>query len=499
MFLGILTNGRMFSYSPLLEKLVKNDLRYVYISLLGSTEKIHNNIIKSQGFNQTIKGIKNILKYKNIECKVNVTVVSKNINDLKNIVDLAESIGIRKLKFSSVDCKGNVYNDITMIPKLSETVRKIKEAIDYALNKNVTIYTSDLPLCLIKGYEQYIDNLETNGIVAMTEISEEEIFPVDNDDKIKPLSCNGCKDYARCKGIDVGYLKINGDSEISSSRKIGNSFLYTLKENFGQISCSDFIKNKHEIIVKNGKYKIYKPNFDITNNKEIEKLKENEQIYIINKLHTDSVLTQLTKLGQDNKCKECNKKKNCARIFIPQKNNPFMKYIDSVKNELNNLEGKVLDIGCGNMFFEDTFLQLIEDRKIDYLGVDPECSTNPKYKVIVSEFEKYNFPNESFDNILLLGSYNHILNLELLFHKIEKELRNNGLLIITDSEPYIILKDNMEEKKKHDFEHYRNASSSDVISELKKYNFKIIKEMSVNKNTCNQWMVVARKRTKEDD
>jgi len=213
-YFGLATNGRMFSYNFFLEKLIENNLKYVYLSLLGSTKKIHNKIINSDGFEQTIAGINNIVKCTLIELKVNVVVVSENINDLKNIVDLAKKIGVKKLKFSSVDCKGRVLKNIEIVPKLLLTVKKIKEAVDYAIKKNIQPYISDFPLCLIGEYEKYIDNLETGGIEVMSEIFEEKFFPVDSEDKLKLLNCKGCKKYEICKGVDKEYLRINGDSEI---------------------------------------------------------------------------------------------------------------------------------------------------------------------------------------------------------------------------------------------------------------------------------------------
>ncbi|MDH3324432.1 MAG: radical SAM protein [Candidatus Peregrinibacteria bacterium] len=223
MSLGLITNGRMFSYKPILEKLIHNNLKYAYISLLGSTKEIHDKIVGAQSFNQTIKGIENLTKHNSVKHKINVTVVSKNINDLKNIVDLAKKIGIKKLKFSSVDYKGNVLRNIKMVPKLSLTIDKIKEAIDYAIEKDIKPYISDLPLCLIGEYNKYIDNMETNDIEVMSEIFENELFYIDSEDKTKPTSCAGCTKYKKCKGIDKEYLKINGDKELKEAKNFNRN------------------------------------------------------------------------------------------------------------------------------------------------------------------------------------------------------------------------------------------------------------------------------------
>ena len=223
MNLGFITNGRMFSYYPFVEKLIQNNLKYVYVSLSGSNEKIHNSITNSQSFNQTVKGIENLAKYKSLELKLNITVISENIYDLKNMVDLAKNIGAKKIKFSSVDCKGNVLKDMKIVPKLSLTIEKIKEAVDYTIEKGMQPLVSDFPLCLIGEYSRYIDNLETNGIKVMSEVFEDKLFPIDFDDKVKSSVCAGCEKYKSCKGIDKEYLKRNGDGEIRDARKLNIS------------------------------------------------------------------------------------------------------------------------------------------------------------------------------------------------------------------------------------------------------------------------------------
>jgi len=249
MRLGLITNGRMFSYGTFLRELIKNNLRYVYISLLGSKKSIHNQITCSDSFNQTIKGIKNVIKHNSLEYKINVTVISKNVDDLMNIIDLAKKIKIRNLKFSFVDCKGNTLKNVNIVPHLFLAVKKIKDAVDYSIQSNIQAYISDFPLCLIGKYSKYIDNLKTNKIEVMSEIFENELYPIDSNDKTKPPSCVGCEKYNLCLGIDKNYINLNGDEEIKKVRKIGNSVLYTLTNKSKILNCKNVPKDVKKIVL----------------------------------------------------------------------------------------------------------------------------------------------------------------------------------------------------------------------------------------------------------
>jgi len=493
MRLGLITNGRMLSYDPFLKELIKNNLGYVYISLLGSKKNIHNQITHSNSFDQTIKGIKNIVKYKSVEHKVNVTVISKNIDNLKNIVDLAKKIKIRKLKFSSVDCKGNTLKSLDMVPDLSLAIRKIKESVDYSITQNIQPYISDFPLCLIGKYNKYIDNLETNKIEVMSEVFENRLYPIDHNDKVKPPCCMGCEKYGPCLGIDKNYFKVKGDKEIKRAKKIGNSVLYILTKESKNINCKNVPKNVKKMVLHNKDYKIYECHSDNFTKKQIDLLKERDQVYNLRDDLPKKEFLNLIKLKQYPRCNKCKSRHECSRIFMSDNKKVFQEYFSNLKRELKNLKGKVLDIGCGDIYFKDVFLELVKNKRIDYLGLDPKKNTNKKLKTIQSNFEDYKSRKNYFDNILVLGSYNHILDINLALKKIKEYLKTNGLLIISDNESFIILKDkkNLDHPKK-EFEHYRNASIGEVKEKLIELNFKVMKEIPVNKETCNQWLIVAK-------
>lgn len=493
---GLITNGRMFAYNSFLKKLVQNNLKYVYISLLGSSKKLHNNITNSNSFEQTIKGIENIVKYKSVEHKVNVTVISKNINDLKNIVDLAKKIKVRKLKFSPVDCKGNVLKNHDIVPDLSLTIRKIKEAVDYTIQKNIQARISDLPLCLIGKYSKHIDNLETNKIKVMSEVSEDKLYPIDHNDKTKLTGCAGCEKYSLCLGIDKNYLEIKGDGEIKKARKVGNSVLYILKKTLDNIDCKNIPKDTKKIIIKNKDCNVYICHSDNFSEKQINSLKDKEQVYLQDEKCPEKEFLNLIKLKQDQKCKKCKNKNKCSRIFLPYNKEVFKEYLNYLKNELSNLKGRVLDIGCGDIYFRDRFSDLVKDKVIDYLGIDSKKVMNKKLNVIQGEFENYKFKDNSFNNILFLGSYNHVFDISLALDKIKKYLKKGGLLIISDNEPYVILKAKKESSiEKKEFEHYRNASLKEVKKKLIALNFDVVKEIYVTEDSCNQWLIIAKSKT----
>ena len=479
---GLITNGRMLAYREIVQDLVKNNLKYVYCSFLGSNAEIHNKITNSESFEQVKNGIANIINYQAVKLIVNVTVTSANLDDLRNIVDLAAELGVKNLKFTMVDCKGNAMLDDNIMPCLSLAMRKIKDAIDYALQKEIKPLIGDFPLCLAEEYSKYIDNMQTNQIEVMSNIDEKDFCPVDDDDRTKIPCCSGCKH--KCKGVDRNYLKIRGDKEIIDCGRIGNSIPFFSENKLKSQDCQLIPKDKRKIVQKGiGLYNCCSDNFS---DGDINIVKDKSQVYITKNTHHFS----LQKMQQLDKCKKCDEKDKCARIFECSADNVIQEYFQQLENEIKKINGKTLDIGSGKICLKDLFKNM---KNIEYLGVDPNGSDSDGLKVIKSTFEEFDAKDDSFDNILLLGSYNHLRNIDSSFNKIYKLLRKGGNIILTDSELMIVLKEKKSSPTKKGFEHYRAHDCEQAASILKSHNFRIIQKTEVTEKTCNNWMITARK------
>ena len=87
--IGLITNARMLSNQKLCNHLHKKGLKYVYTSLHGPDKELHNKLTQSESFEQTLLGIRNILRFSDIECIVNIVVNKMNMLRLREIIDLA--------------------------------------------------------------------------------------------------------------------------------------------------------------------------------------------------------------------------------------------------------------------------------------------------------------------------------------------------------------------------------------------------------------------------
>ncbi len=176
---GLITNGRMLSHADLADRLMANGLVYCYVSLHGSRE-VHDKLTQSPGsFDQTIKGIGNLHNNPDIETIVNTVVNKRNLDILREIVNIiAQVCPNAKVKFSLVEHKGAAING-DLHPDMKDAAMKIKAAITHAETLGMKAAFDCIPLELMNGYEDRLDNLKTNGIEMMSEADEADFYPVD--------------------------------------------------------------------------------------------------------------------------------------------------------------------------------------------------------------------------------------------------------------------------------------------------------------------------------
>ncbi len=113
--------------------------------------------------------------------------------------------------------------------------------------------------------------------------------------------------------------------------------------------------------------------------------------------------------------------------------------IDEIKNKINQItkkypQGKILDLCTGN----GEFIHFIIDEIINFsekIGID---NHNRNIKEIFFEYKKMDvnkleFPQNYFDIVTISNSLHHIENIELLFLNIKKVLKEDGTLIIVNT------------------------------------------------------------------
>ena len=201
--IGMLTNGRIFSYQNFTSQLMKHDNLYIGMSLYGHDEESHDAVTRAKGsFSQTVKGIRNVLLAKNSSHTIELRTVISGMS-YKNLDKTLEFI---KESFPDVDRVIMIFIEYEgqLMKYLEDTQITYTELAPY-LEKSYGLIKSlpgvrlfHFPLCVVEPKLWPY----TWRTLPKTEV---DFLPI----------CNDCDYRKYCLGIHKTYLKHIGKDEFS--------------------------------------------------------------------------------------------------------------------------------------------------------------------------------------------------------------------------------------------------------------------------------------------
>jgi len=211
---GLVSNGRMLSYGKLLDRLLELRLRYVYVSLHGDREA-HDAMVRAKAYAQSLAGAR-AAAARGLHPTVNCVVTHYNLRRLRFMVDELMGAGPLRVKYSMVEAKGSALDDFDrVVPTVTAAAAAIADAVGYARSRGLEAAHDGTPFCLLPGLEGLYDDLVTNGFAVMSEAFEDDLFPVDELNRVKPGTvCDGCALAARCPGLYRAYHERRGEGEL---------------------------------------------------------------------------------------------------------------------------------------------------------------------------------------------------------------------------------------------------------------------------------------------
>jgi len=225
-FIAVQTNGRMFYYEEFVKKMSNIENLEFLIPVYGHNERIHDAITRSPGsFNQTIQGIKNLLKYD--QRFIAKTVIMKsNYKYLPNIIRFLTDLDVKHMRITSACVPSNASKRIKrVVPRFREAMPYLYKALDTFDKKRLKISFVSIPLCLIRGYENLVsEKIGFKNLISKDpdkRLSESKVpknATRDFQNKTKLKKCRKCKLFSKCGGIWKEYVKMYGEDEFTPVR-----------------------------------------------------------------------------------------------------------------------------------------------------------------------------------------------------------------------------------------------------------------------------------------
>ncbi len=517
---GLVSNGLMLAYSEVVEQLLAQRLRYVYMSLHGAERAIHNRLVRRDTFDVATQAIEN-LSGRGLDLTANCVVTKSNLAHLDGLVRLLAPLPDVRVKFSMTEPKGGAWHLFDqVVPDVEEAAVAVAAALE--LGAELTdaperFVHGGFPLCLLPGHEARYDDLRTHRFATMVEVGEDDFFPVDDENKTTPDEpCSDCSLRGPCPGLFNTYRERYGDSMLQPRRDRlrSNAFDYVFEaivatdepDGFCRLREDGFVpwdRGRHLFVRHQGRVGRYRADSRDFSDDAIVRVKhELGQIYLdaSKKVAPDDFSRDLVKLTRAQMCAECPVKEPCTGMFEPVFESVFEADDAVVRGILERLEGRVLDIGCGSAPYIDAFAQGIDDGRIEYLGIHPDAAELarlqerwPGVETSVGRLE--DLPaGRRFDHVTVLRSWNHLPDPVGAARRIASMLQPGGSLLVVDNVAFGLARTPAQTARARNsaepkFEHYRNDSSHEAHAVLASVGLRLVERRDIVPARSNQWFL----------
>ena len=174
--------------------------------------------------------------------------------------------------------------------------------------------------------------------------------------------------------------------------------------------------------------------------------------------------------------------------------------------ELAHLRGTIVDVGAGPIRYTATLAPAMAAHQVRYIAVDPDQGVLrhsrtglPGGIFLRGVGERLPLADGVADGVMLLRSYNHLVDVRQALSEARRILRPGGTLLLVDNvgfglarTPTQLLRARAQPLSKTQFEHYRDHNADDAVRELRRLGgLRVEAVYPVGPLASNQWLVRA--------
>lgn len=210
------SNGRLFFYRSLAEKVKKSGLREMEIPFFGLSG-LHDRMTRVKGsFFQTVRGLQNLKKHAPaLKLRIKIFITALNPGDLEPLTVFLSRLGADEFQFLFFrDRHEPGGRNRPGLPSLKAVLPRIKKISGFLAANMKEFGLKGFPLCVPGGlkeriaeYSRIFDETVTYGSRIVNDRQERM-----KRKKKAPL-CRTCADGGLCEGIWTPYLKEHGTKE----------------------------------------------------------------------------------------------------------------------------------------------------------------------------------------------------------------------------------------------------------------------------------------------
>jgi len=521
---GLITNGvRLGTDGDFRSRLIAAGLGRVHIHIYSSEAELHRKIAGGEADLAASLAAAEACVRADIEVVVVAPLLEQNVAGVPELMDCLASHFVSQVHFTVPDFVEEPWGYAAPV----EVAERVRAAL---VDERFARTSFDrMPLCLLPDRLPFYLRVAHRDSAYRRHESREALSWL----------CRDCAASSICEGPVGTDLSLEDAARFSPYlTTVSNSFNYVPKEVVAEISSleecplrdpdtplPELVPERDLLIFPSKRLMVVGSDSADFDDGEINHIRhELGQIYldISKKVLLDDFENDLAILRKDASCMTCSRFGECPGAYsIGEVREGFRSSQDRLQSILMELRGRVLDVGVGEphslatVFAHWMGVSPDDAPLVSYVGIEPEARRIKELHVRYSELdirklgaespdlqERLGAPEELFDHVLLLRSYNHLTDLFVAFSNLVALLRPGGTMVVVDNTAFGLVRSRKKIKDvrgcelegEAPFEHYRNHRSEDALAVLLPFGLEVVQHHPVRSDTANQWILVLRKK-----
>jgi hypothetical protein len=218
----------------------------------------------------------------------------------------------------------------------------------------------------------------------------------------------------------------------------------------------------------------------------------------------DDFATDVVQLVRCDACRACPDLPTCCGCHQPATRSFFLEDEAWLRAFVASLDGDVLDVGMGQVPYLADAMERVRDGRLRLLGLDPDpaaaaVGASLGIPVHVGGIEAFDGAAASFGHAVAIRSLNHFVDPAAALAVLARVLRPGGTLTLIESLALPLVRTRRQAERSHraaagGFQHLRNWDSAPVLALLADLPFDVVRHRPIGPDTCDQWIVQARRR-----
>ena len=482
---GLATNGRMLLYPGVRRRLLEAGVDYLRFSLHGGSAHEHDSLVGLDGaFAQALAALRAWLEEAPTEARVDVacTVTASNVDRLEPLAALLAGLAGRP----------------RLVLRLVAPMSGVRPAPLETVSRHLGVLLS--------------------GQTALPTVWEG--FPHGVLEAYAHLRCEDLRRELPALGpAEAGGAIPREEPQETTLR--ANSFNFELLAELDGFEANpadcpaldlelDGGPDRHLLLQRPGRADLYRsPTRDFADPVIRQVKEQTEQLYLDTspRAALGELARHVRRVRALARCLDCQHRQACCGAAAVQPGDPFEPQERWLKEQLQKLRGRVLDVGCGEQPYQEQLGALVQSGEVEYHGLDPDrraldtlAGSGLDENLHHGRVEEFAGHDGAFDWVLALRALNHVEDLERALDVMTAALAPGGRLLLSDMTVYGLLR-TAEQVAAADAaggpggqQHFRNWDSHRVLQRCRRHPLDLLVHQPVTPGTSNEWFLLLERR-----